>query len=507
MNSNANDTVQISINACNSCRRLHKKCDRQLPSCTHCVKQYKDCCYNTVHKRGRKSNAEHNPPYPTFTYHKSISAPSSQPITNTQHEALQLLFVNPQIERLYRASGYAENLWHGKDYTGAAPDTDFLALLSSLQALMLRSTDMDLARSLFDRSKALAMSVFDCILQDSVLATCFIFLGAFCMFDDDLDRASFFLDNVKKYVFKSTSDIIPGVDFLRAILNSVEQVIDMDMNLELAAKGTILHQHTLQEFLSSIATKTSVIASSKMLSQLTKVDFSGSVDIEQIRLDFRSNTNHYVLDSDALAVISAKMTNHLEHLVGIMPAPLLQLAEINSVRVFQGVQLQNDLKVDNMEMALERAQLIARMTTTPIFEKFDVVIGAVTMLAANAHMHYVSRITDDQNMKSNVLECMKLELKSLTSIQQKHKHIGKRCESTIHKLAYHLQLVQESLLLSNMFSTSYQDSIPVYVRNLPLLDNQYVDESDRFYEIVDGGNKTETQDTDRVVDQFFQDFI
>jgi hypothetical protein len=467
-------TQRVSMNACSTCRKLHRKCDRKLPACTLCIKTKRQCCYNIVKKRGFKSKEEKNPSYPTltstFSFHKII----------TLHDEN---FSSTQVDIPVQKMSIDSSWLYGNE---SPPNIVSLALIYAFDACTLRTSDSNLSKLMFEKSKTLAMSTFDCVLQDFALAVCFIILGAYCTLEDDMDRSSFFLDNVKKFIDKNNSEN-PGIMFLQALYDHIEQFINFDIDMESCIKRAIVEHHSAQEYLNSI--NTPAVMSSKFLNLLSTSDIVGG-DIAQIRADFKSGANTYILDDEKLDMISSKMYHYSDHLSGTMPHGLHQLQKIDTMRICYGAQLQRFSRKNDMVMAHRVAQNIARMGTIAIFEKFSIIFGSVMILAADAHIHYLNSIRNDQNLRSNILDCMTLEFNALQIIQQKNQVARVKCEPIVQKLAHYLRSGRESIILYPL----PQHSVPV----------------DTSYMLYDVDRRLEEEEEEALfnqVDLFFQDFI
>jgi hypothetical protein len=467
------------------------------------VKLKKDCCYDAAQKRGRMSTSEHNPPYPTFTVQQVISAPAEHSTVNPMHE----LDLTNQAEES-RIHEMMQDAYYDPDILEKPKNQVDLAIILAVRACSCRITDMNLAKSNFEKSKVLVMSKFDYSIQDMKMATCFALLGAFCVLEDDMERASFFMDLVRKYIDKHDIEDT-SLDYLRAIIVSIERLVQVDTDMEYAIKATIVQHHSLREHLKRVDNRT--IVSNAFISALAALDFS---DVAQIISDFRFNTNEYELNGDRLAMISAKMSKYAQNIMGLLPIEVVQMLQDNMIRMFHGVQLQSYLRSDNMHMALTIAQAIARMVKQPIFEHTSVSFGSIMVLAANAHMQYLNRLSHDQNMRSNVLDCMQLEVKALHTIQESHKTVGARCRPIVQKLTSILRSIQESVITNNRFSTyfnvnSFGGMLSIEQGTADTLDIIDVQANDGFYELVelDSTSNNENNQQVDVIDQFFQDFM
>jgi hypothetical protein len=495
------DVVHLSINACTNCRRLHKKCDKQLPSCARCSRNNKCCSYNNVGKRGPKSSSDFNQPYPAISVHKVV--PRDKNILNSFDGNLQDLPFLPK-ERLFRAIIYVEQEWTGQQNLDEPPDKDDLALMYSIKAVILKAqSQTEQAQVMFEKGKSLIMNRYDQILRNFILAACSLFLGTYCMIDNDIDRATFFLENVRSFFEKNGSADDPSVKMLRILYDDISGMIIGDTDMERTVKRLIAQNYTVKEFLSHKTQE----STSKILVAQSDADV-GFRDIEKIQTDLSMNTNHYELTNERIFMLSAKFNDMFDRMVGIVSADAIEMKKFSTSMCLQGVIVQRGMRYGHIDSALQAADFIAYSTTTPLFEKCYLSLGPVVSLAANVHL-YCYCLFRDVNARGGVLDCLSLELKALTMIRDKNKMVGAGCEDMIQNISYVLRSAEENIMTNNLyFQMNRQQSVYDFGQTM----NNFmtaVSCSQEFMGcelVLDQSSQSDEAALD-AIDKFFQDFV
>ncbi len=431
------NTTHSSIKACTNCRRLHRKCERNLPQCTHCLKIGKTCTYETLGKRGPKSKYEYNTPYPEIVLYRtentSSEKRSTQPQATSPPPNLSLYDV-PFIpkERLVRAFTYVEHDWKCIPYTGSTPNSDEMLLVYAIQSVMYIAQGQQFkAKKMYEKCKEFLVGDFDRVVNSFLLAACFTLLGFYCCFVSEFDRALFFLENVKLFLRKNQSRANTCVNYLQMLYGAIAQMISEDINIERSLKCLVMQQVFMREF----AKKEHVLESdSHLLSALAEVDLVDSEIAEKMCRDVIYGTNDYELNAERLGDLCGKLTGMGEKLKLIFPEALLEAKRVECTLLVNGVRLQQSIRESNLELTSFYADSIAHLAYSPVTKNIST--GSVVLLAANAHLHILAH--SDITIRAKMLDKLQLEMDALRELRARVQGLSKRYDGTLQRLMYEL---------------------------------------------------------------------
>jgi tetratricopeptide (TPR) repeat protein len=418
-----------AINACKSCRSQHKKCDKKLPMCSRCSRNKRECVYHGASKRGPKSNSQYGQPYP------SLSVKVTQHGTNSSDPLQSMYLRQPFIpqERFFRAMNFVENELNNKENT-ITPESDDLMMIYSIKACVLKTMQqIEQAAALFEKARTLVMSNFDQILKSFLLAACSLFLGTYCILDNDLERAMFFLENVRLFFVKNTNVDDPSVSFLRLMYDDVALMAAGDGNIERQLKSFMTQMYSMNQHVDS----------------QEKVFDLSFIEIDKIQSDLALNTDLYDLNNQRMTIIRSRLDDMYDTLRGKVPNSTVEMIRLVTSFYIQGAIAQRSFRMGQLQVALEAADKIAQMTTSKIFEVAYVTLGPVTSLAANIHLYCYCKFP---YIRSNVLVCLQMELRALLLIQGKNKIVGTSLEGIIENISYMLRSASEQTMLLNRLS-------------------------------------------------------
>jgi hypothetical protein len=388
-------------------------------------------------------------------------------------------------ERVFQSMLYVENEISGKENT-YVPDEDDIALIYSLKACILTTIEMyEQAEFAFEKSRTFIMTKFDQILKNITLAACSLFLGCYCVLNDD-ERSLLFLGNVKTFFERNVNMVAtPSVELLRQIFNDISSVAVCNADMERNIK-TMIHRLKIMEDWKGIN------------DQSTEIPWRISAEeMDKITSDITQNTDLYELVPERVMYIAEKMSQLQERLIGKVSEETRARLNTRMTLFLQGAVAQRCFRFGQYKEAIQTADSIAQATLLPSFEKGLLQIGAVITLAANIHLHSYCMF-DELEIKENALQQLQLELNALTCIRNKNSIFGPSLDDIVERIQTMLKTAQEQTIVSQLATqiNSYQFGHTVEEVVLNSAESELKIES----EIEDDGEVD-------IIDKFFEDFM
>ncbi len=465
-------TEQLSIKACRACRSQHKKCDRKLPQCSRCARVSRTCSYDDNCKRGRKTSASYNQPYPELAFRKTVQAP---PPSIFSFDFNSIPF--KQNDRLFLAMEFVQNELAGQE-NNYEPCGDDLALVFAIKACMQSQLGLKSSVEEFEKARELVMHKFDQLTSNLALLACSLFLGIYCISAND-ERGTFFLETVKSYFEKNKITSDPGIDFLRIIFEVTQMAIHGG-DLEKQLKRMIAQMNTFHVY------------RNRSNSHPEYVSFD---EMDKLLSDLKNDTDLYALVPQRVNIVSEKIALIHERMSDKLSSQQLAITRFTTAMCIQGAIAQRCFRLQEYSEAVRAADIIARATTSSYFDRAYITLSQVVSLAANVHLFSWCMSTDKQ-VTSNALDCLQLELNALNMIQSKNKLIGPALDEVVQKISYMLRTAQEHILMNQLTSQINEYQFDFSIEEL-------VSEVENSGLMLENGSSEGVD----VIDQFFQDFI
>ncbi|KAL0483163.1 transcriptional regulatory protein [Acrasis kona] len=327
-----------SLISCNNCRRQHRRCSKELSGCSLCVARKKDCIYDDTPKKDQPS-PEQLEPQDHLRCEILLTLSYYMPIL-TKHKILHILD--------YMGKGRIEE-----------QNTDEVAFLHSVHALLTRSTNYEFSQRHLKRAKDIIGPQLDRILDSYSIAVCCLYIGTYYAFENDHKRTRIYLLLVEDFIDYHSKQKIQ--DIRLACLQNAFVVI----------KENLYYQHCDAESMFKLLIEhhyvvTELYARNKdtgfQFPPTFFETFIESCDMEAISLDLKNKNNfRYPMNIERIEKI--KNTFHWvydrmgEHVPYQMSRDRKRLISL----VAHAAQFQFYIKINRKDLAKHHAQEITSM--------------------------------------------------------------------------------------------------------------------------------------------------
>ncbi|KAL0478077.1 transcriptional regulatory protein [Acrasis kona] len=502
----------LSPYSCMGCRKGHRKCDRKLPICSECNVKNKKCSYEVPQKRGPKTKtAKHYHPYGSINennvmvQHSAIPqlgmSPSLIPNLNllqeqlthplngrretemikrylvTQHLDLEYQSIQAYLPvmhptKIHEVLGYIRDTVCGEgdmSLESPPPSNAELALVFAIEACSFSAMGHQyIAQNLYEKSRALLNSIFDDVLYDFNVAATYGYLAQFLIFNDQVPRAEFFLQNVEKFVinvaskFAQENTLMPsciGVKskFLTHLVKLCETHARQDWTLTRAMKvlatGFVMFR--------TYATLSDHYSESSIKALSGPVDHKYEESLSVIDKDLKSDENNFTLDVDSIELITNQQTKLFDRLMATnrLPNGDMVTKKLNMYLVAAGAKIQylNQNKQGLSQQAIFLANHITLLTRHNNYALCYPLVATAVVEASKTHRLFLESDILDQAHKLEVLDFLKEDARALLALKDRYKIVATRYQD------YILELLNTTNVLSvNIRSSSNENPFHHY---------------------------------------------
>jgi hypothetical protein len=461
----------LAPNSCTHCRRTHKKCDKKLPGCSLCNTRGRQCVYESVGKRGPKGHAEYHRPYPIASPKETSPVETRLPISQNYESVvrdpsfcMKIAFDMPVMSKneMDTVLDYITAELRGVSYLLPKPDLDSLALAYSMQAgLNMCYGRREAAQYMFEKGRALLAEKFEDVLENFIVAVSFCFLALYCGNNGELERAHFFILNVRTFIENKCNSVLgkhPCYDFLVHMYHVTNNSLNGELDIEFMLKEYLNHHFVIRDHY--LHSKGEI---NPMIAQVLNTDLD-VLEIDKLRSDVAQRTRSYDLDNNKTQIVLSTLSNMYDRMQSAGMSEKMALAKKVYISFFVfGANLQRSMRNGAMPEAREAADTIARMTATPEFGSMSTASLPVLCLAAKAHLEF-SKQTYNLTELLSLAERMREELLTFISISEKTKLIKMRCDPLVNELSQELRRIDEMIMMSRFdtFLTKPLEPFPTY---------------------------------------------
>jgi hypothetical protein len=483
---------------CSNCRRLHRRCDRGIPSCGHCVSKEKKCEYanNTIwQKQTPYSNTTKQSVHITYDIEEMEIV-----LTNTRmFHHIKNFYPMISGERLDHVFDFlrAVHLNKGCATDLTAPSDEELALVYANIAFLVYSQGIPLiARYFLNCAKTLLNKITAMNKPCSIeVATTHVYFARYYICSDDRDSSLPHLSEAS--VFIKSASLIMSTQYSKASIrfklleyyyrNAYDLLLD-------AATGVLYNVRGI--FVSHI-----LVAEYHWFDVGgLKLDYELQQLASQLTFDFLNNSNQFIID-----------VNNLQRLWDVIlveevpPGPhrkIMNKLLIMAVRMHYSEMLNNqqaDCDADEMAKWISlQSKVMAPPTTIPFIVK-----------AAVIHMRLLEKTKPRSTEMWNIIAKLSDEMKAVTRLCNSHRASYKTWNGPLEQIRGVVRYHEENFALRNIssgfnfvnmmqnFKTSVVSKPTVNIQETLSLVKTQVEKSE----------KTSLYEDDPDLQQFIQEFF
>ncbi|KAL0476849.1 hypothetical protein AKO1_005639 [Acrasis kona] len=387
----------ICQSSCLSCRRTHKKCDRKLPSCALCTQKKKECVYSTTGRKSSKLDKSIQTPvkpsygdiadciplnnnYPSQSEATFYKLYFEMPIINNKDVNLLLL----HIER-----ADSVQIGEGQPLEDSL-DLDQLALVYAAKAMVVRGDNFPLSINYFEKSRQLIAPDFDNVIESYPMAACCIYLGMFCILDNQVDRAMFYANNAKTFLNFNVNS--PSRDkrfnFINSGYYNLLELIEPSTTPDQMLKSFLIRLYVLEDFYGN---KTHINGLS------FKDEGEGtSTNIDRIIHEIKSDANIQLpLNINGILDMFKRLSKMHEKMKGLLPESIRNVRKVFVTSMMYGALLQYYERENQTEIArIQADHIIDSYCIQKRVLKASPMSYLLIKVASNAHLNSFEHCVD-----------------------------------------------------------------------------------------------------------------
>jgi hypothetical protein len=288
------------------------------------------------------------------------------------------------------------------------PSNDELALYFALKATFLKRFFMkEASQHCFDKARELVSDSFDYMLTNFNLACASSYMGAYLLEENDLVRANFYFNNVRKHLQKHTGQKTAPVRFLEIMSHSGAYFLGKQVNLARIVKGFI-YMYYLKK------------TSDEPIPENRFQALSDDVDISD------STRQRYVLDITLLERIARNANVHYQSIKGTSDMDSISLA-IQFTALAYGAKLELGTELSKIQV-FEIVNDILALVADPHFKYCHHTTVQALVVAMIRLLEFAN--TD----RLVVVEYCRPLMDGLRKLESKYKFIGARYGETIARV-------------------------------------------------------------------------
>ncbi|KAL0487165.1 RDS1 [Acrasis kona] len=435
--------VYLADNICANCKKLHKKCDRQLPECSRCIRRSRQCHYED------KIDC-----FSSQTVSTSASIIRLDPNKRVKYFTIDLLenclfeiqFRMPIItcEELKNILMYIDET-NEKTKTALKPQRDNLAFVYSVLAVKFkREGNIEQSELLYQNCRNLIMGDnFEYVINNFVTAASFFFLGVYCSLGEDQPRSSFYLSNVEGYVqnverrggpYHPCHDILKdGYEIIKLFLQTktateaIEKVVGKFCFKIISLKSFYSSEHGR-----------SMVHDKRIAEIFANASFPYTQEQVRGTLTDRENGD-YILKN----ICECHLDCH-QKLYDLTKHPCFLGRKLTAHFTYEGMRLYRFILMGDDEKAFVIADSIVRFLLSSDYSKcvFLLIVVDIIIITTEYHIRCIEACTDPVKIKY-LLECLRQEQKSLLYLH--YRYFRNRTEQILKRL----ECICENFVLVN----------------------------------------------------------
>ncbi|KAL9646072.1 hypothetical protein ABK040_007951 [Willaertia magna] len=523
-NSSSSGNEEYFSIACVNCRKLHRKCNRKLPSCSECLDRGKECIYRTPKKKGRTKGSKNKPkavndnssinggekrnaknsrsePYPTQLC-KSSNHTTNNNMNHNLNPNIQMneILISDLIKRR-TVDLYFDLISVGRPVikkteiekylystTTESLDNSMKALLYSIQAITdQRLGQLDTSEISYKEAKRALGGLFDSLSNIKVRAT-YGLLALYTAGEGDDITTHFYLHALKSFTDNFLEDDVKMTEQQRAIQ-------------DLFCKATLCSKFNNLEDINTMWNGFKEFF-------MFKSEVTMPVEIEMV---LRSGVN---FDTLPILLKLADIMNRVMEVNNTHFALTQQqknIVDILSDIITDATKILFYVVVgyDSKEIC-KLADKITERTTNEWFPYCPATVTHFVAVAAHVHCHYYERI--ELGLKSNEItkeeelhyfDVIAKDLRAMKLLNTRYKRIQKYYSNILKRLDYILQsrlndqmkwlteevasshLLQNHTINNNTINRNHNHQNGIY--NSPILPNHNMNNQQQQSKVIEDG--------------------
>ncbi|KAL0482480.1 oleate activated transcription factor [Acrasis kona] len=426
---------------CTNCKRLHRRCDRLLPTCTECKSKGKSCQYpenqkeelterytprRVTHPNLKIGFTHSNLPLPLITLTLQPTDKEFKYIDLFQPISFEMLLFCPHLtsRELSDVLLYLDKQHDGVACQLEAPKWESIAFVYGVLAFYYRQDGNDESAHFFFElcRNLMTQNDFESVSNTFETACCFQYLGLYCMINENELRAKYFLSNVRGYIENQEGKPKhPCFHFMKNFQGMLEFLLEADCVFNVYSLIDTLHDGVMM-FAKDLENLKLFYSSEqgRMISCYPEIsDVFADIDLVYTREQMLEMLQDFNQTNDLMTHLTNIYSSTFDRMNKILPHPTIYFNRLTMFFVLQVHRFANFIAANDFLNARVVADNVAKLLNSTNFSHCFMIVTLVISVFSDFHIECINQ-SEDHFDKLLLLASLKEEYAAVSQMSGKY---------------------------------------------------------------------------------------